>query len=201
MTKPGTYEIYLGMKKLYSVICAAIMAVGISFSAQATAADIEGVVGMNFSTIDQSGVGFRPGFHAGVRATFYIPDVVQGFYVNGAALLSLKGYKTDSINFKPFFLDIPVHAGYVYMLDERASMFIEAGPYAGIGLFGKCNGDDIFSDKVGYKRFDFGLGVRGGVVLMQRYTVSLGADFGFLKVIDGASTKPRNIQLSFGCKF
>ena len=72
------------------------MAVGISFSAQATAADIEGVVGMNFSTIDQSGVGFRPGFHAGVRATFYIPDVVQGFYVNGAALLSLKGYKLNS---------------------------------------------------------------------------------------------------------
>lgn len=189
------------MKKLYSVICAAILAVGIGFSAQATAADFESVIGMNFSTIDQSGVAFRPGFHVGGRATFYLPDVVQGFYVNSAALLSLKGYKTDSINFKPFFLDIPIHAGYLYMLDDRASMFIEAGPYVGIGLFGKCEGENVFSDKVGYKRLDFGIGVRGGVVLMQRYSVSLGADFGFLNVIDGASTKPRNIALSFGYKF
>lgn len=193
--------IKLDMKKIYSVIIAIFLASGLGLSAQGVNTDIEGVVGLNFSTIDLDGIGFRPGIHAGIRTTFYIPDVVPGFYVNAATLLSLKGYKTDSINFKPFFLDIPIHAGYKYMLDDRASMFIEAGPYVGIGLFGKCNGKNVFSDEVGYKRMDLGIGIRGGVDLFVRYSVSLGADFGFLKAIDGSSAKPRNITFSLGYKF
>ena len=48
---------------------------------------------------------------------------------------------------------------------------------------------------------DLGIGIRGVVDLFVRYSVSLGADFGFLKAIDGSSAKPRNITFSLGYKF
>ena len=190
------------MKKIYSAICVAVMAVVFSFSSQANNLEFEGVLGMNLSTINNDGIRFRPGFHAGVRAIYQIPSVTQGFYVNATTLLSFKGFKTDSISFNPFYLDIPIHAGYRYDFDERYAAFVEAGPYVGIGLFGKSQGKDIFSDEVGYKRLDVGVGLRGGLVFRQKVSISLGADFGFIEVLDRYyKAKPRNIALSFGYKF
>ncbi len=189
------------MKKIYSFVIAAAMAVVVSFSTMASSPEFEAVLGLNFSTINRYGIGFRPGFHAGFRGTWEIPSVTQGFYVNAATLLSLKGFKTDSVGYYPFFLDVPVHAGYKYEVDERFSMFIDAGPYVGIGLFGKSNGHDVFSDEVGYKRLDMGLGGRGGVEFNKRVSISLGGDFGFIKVFKTSKAKPRNVTFSVGYKF
>jgi len=189
------------MKKYYSLILTAVMAVVMVLSAQAANPQFEGVLGMNFSTINRNGISFRPGFHAGVRGIYEIPTVTQGFYVNAAALLSLKGYKNDSVSYCPFFVDVPIHAGYKYDVDDRFAMFIEAGPYMGVGLFGKCEGKNIFSEEVGYKRFDVGFGVRGGVEFIRRISVSLGGDFGFLQVKSGTSARPRNVTASVAYKF
>ena len=188
------------MKKLYSFLFTAAVAVIMSISSMASNPEFEAVIGMNFSTINREGIIFRPGFHAGVRGFYEIPSVTPGFYVNGAALLSLKGFKTDSISYYPYFIDVPIHAGYRYEVDDRFAMFIEAGPYVGIGLFGKSDGHDVFSDEVGYKRLDLGFGVRGGVIFNRKISVSLGADYGFLKAVDGFSAKPRNIMASVGYK-
>lgn len=189
------------MKKFYSLTIAAIMAALFGLSAQAVPLDFEAVAGLNFSTVNRDGINFRPGVHVGARATLPIPDVTLGFYVNAATLLSYRGFKADSISFNPVFLDIPIHAGYKYELDSRAAMFIEAGPYVGIGLFGKSEGHKVFSDEVGYRRLDIGMGVRGGIEILYRYSISLGGDFGFRGVTNDFSAKPRNITVSLGCKF
>ena len=185
------------MKKLYSVVFAALMAV-VSFSAHAETPYWEAVAGLNLSTIDRSGVDFRPGFHAGIRGTWDIPKVTDGFYVNAATLLSFRGFKMDSISYNPFFLDIPVHAGYKYAMDDRFSLFAEAGPYVGIGLFGKTEGYNVFSDEIGYKRLDVGFGLHVGIEFNNKVSVSLGGDFGFLKVADDFDYKPRNLKISVG---
>ena len=181
----------------------AVLAMGVNLSARASDSNwqLEGVAGINFATVDHDGIGFRHGFHAGLRLTREIPTVTQGFYVNAAALLSLKGFKTDSLSYNPYFLDIPVHAGYRYEIDDNIAMFAEGGPYIGIGLFGKRSGTNVFSDEVGYKRFDFGIGLRGGIQIYNRYSISVGADFGFLKVTDDFSSRPRNVIISLGYRF
>ena len=188
------------MKKFYSLFIAFLTFVLVGFSAQAETPRFEGVVGLNFSTLDKSGIKFRPGFHVGFRASYDIPQVTQGFYVNAATLVSFRGFKIDSISFNPFYLDIPIHAGYKYDMDERFALFIEAGPYFGIGLFGKAAGQNLFSDEVGFKRMDIGLGLRGGTTLNQKLSISLGSDFGFIKVSDDIPFKPRNIYVSVGYK-
>lgn len=187
------------MKKIYSILIVAL-ATMMGFSAQAGAPQWEIVAGMNVANLDASGCSSRIGFHAGVRSTFGIPNANQGFYVNAAALLSLKGCKGGGITLNPYYLDIPVHAGYKYAISESVALFGEFGPYFGIGLFGKTDGEDMFGED-GFKRFDFGLGLRAGLEFNKKVPVSIGYDFGVLDVADDVSAKTRNLTISVGYKF
>ena len=188
------------MKKIYSILIVAL-ATMMGFSAQAGAPQWEIVAGMNVANVDASGCSSRIGFHAGIRSTFGIPSVNNGFYANAGALLSLKGFKGAGITLNPFYLDIPVHAGYKYAVNDNLALFGEFGPYFGIGLFGKTDGVNVFSDEGGYKRFDFGLGLRAGLEFNQKVPVSIGYDFGVLDVADEVSAKNRNLTISVGYKF
>ena len=154
------------MKKIYSILIVAL-ATMLGFSAQAGAPQWEIVAGMNVANLDASGASSRIGFHAGVRSTFGIPSADHGFYVNAAAMLSLKGCKGGGITLNPYYLDIPVH---------------------------------MFGDG-GFKRFDFGLGLRAGLEFNQKVPVSIGYDFGVLDVADDVSAKTRNLTISVGYKF
>ena len=188
------------MKKIFSTVIVAIVAVMMSFSAQAEGAQWEVVAGMNVANVDASGASSRIGFHAGARMTLGIPSVSHGFYGNAAALLSLKGFKAVGITLNPFYLDIPVHFGYKYAVNNNLALLGEFGPYFGIGLFGQTDGEDVFGDD-GYKRFDFGLGLRAGLEFNQKVPISIGYDFGLLDINDGVSAKNRNLTLSVGYKF
>ena len=64
------------MKKFYSMVIAAIMAV-FSFSAQAEAPYMDAFAGLNFTTIDHGGVNYRVGVHLGIRGTLDMPTPLQ----------------------------------------------------------------------------------------------------------------------------
>ena len=63
------------------------------------------------------------------------------------------------------YLNIPIHIGYMMPVSKKISLFMNAGPYWGVGLFGKytmTSGDkdttiaeNIFKDYL--KRFDCGI--------------------------------------------
>ena len=130
-----------------------------------------------------------------------------------AALLTLKGAKIDggsiaTVKFNPYYLEIPVHVGYKYAVNENFALFGSVGPYLAVGLFrkdklsignaigdwadiegmesvggleGKSVSEDIFGDD-GFKRFDFGLGLKAGVEFNKKYQVALSYDFGLIDV-------------------
>lgn len=64
------------------------------------------------------------------------------------------------------YLNIPIHIGYMMPVSKKISLFMNVGPYWGVGLFGKytmTSGDkditiaeNIFKDYL--KRFDCGIG-------------------------------------------
>jgi hypothetical protein len=58
----------------------------------------------------------------------------------------------------------------------------------------------MFGDE-GFKRFDFGLGLRAGLEFNNKIPVSTGYDFGVLDVFDEVSAKTRNLTISVGYKF
>ncbi len=193
------------MKKL-SVLFAAIVACVMSLSAQGTFVP-EITVGMNVATVNQDGVTSRIGFHAGVRGDYYFSGQ-DGAYLNAGLLLSLKGYKVEADWFdetvketlNPYYLELPIHFGYKYSITDNVAVFADFGPYFAVGLFGKTEGYDVFGDD-GIKRFDMGLGLRGGVEFNNKFNVSLGYDWGMLDIIDEVKVKNRNFMLSLGYKF
>lgn len=201
------------MKKILALI--AILAIGLgSINAQDNLR--WGVAaGMNVSSLNVTGLDSRIGFHAGVKAELGLPQVAEGAYMDFGALLTLKGAKVEAgsiANFKinPYYLEIPVHIGYKYAVNEDFTLFANAGPYVAIGLFGKAKfgGDladgaesaDVFGDD-GFKRFDLGLGLKAGLEFSKKYQVSIGYDFGFIKTDSELGCKNRNLMISFGLMF
>ena len=180
-------------------------------------------VGMNSSNFSITGFDSKVGFHAGVKAEVGLPQFSDGLYLDMGALLTLKGAKVDggsaaTIKFNPYYLEIPVHLGYKYAVNENFAIFGNAGPYVAIGLFGKAKikgdliddiideygGDDnstnVFGDDA-MKRFDFGLGLKAGVEFNQKFQISIGYDWGLIENIKDSGNKNRNLMISLGFFF
>lgn len=155
----------------------------------------------------------------GVKAEVGLPQISEGVYLDMGALLTLKGAKIDggsaaSIKFNPYYLEIPVHIGYKYAVNENFAIFGNAGPYLAIGLFGKAkaegdildeyefddNSTNVFGDDA-MKRFDFGLGLKAGVEFSQKYQISIGYDWGLVENIKDSGNKNRNLMISLSCFF
>lgn len=191
----------------------------------------ETTIGLNVSNL--GGLGSRTGFHIGARAEFPLLSLAdRSTYLNTGVLLSLKGCSQDygnwgSAKVNPYYLDVPIHFGYKHAITRVVSVFAEGGPYVGIGLFGKSKiqkpanlegstpeeyDTNIFTER-GLKRFDFGLGFRIGAELWQRYSVSLGYDWGLINQYrqsesiesehfhQTSNLKNRNLTISLSYKF
>lgn len=71
-------------------------------------------------------------------------------------------------------------------LSKKVSVFVNAGPYLGIGLFGKYNmttsntnitvANNIFNDYL--KRFEYGIGGKIGIEYAKHIQLSVGYDWG-----------------------
>lgn len=181
------------------------------------------MAGMNVSKYTITGFDNRIGFHAGVKAELGLSQEASGAYMDFAALLTLKGAKIDggsiaSIKFNPYYLEVPVHVGYKYAVNDDFALFGSVGPYIAVGLFGKAKAkvdgniadlgelgtnsasENIFGDD-GLKRFDFGLGLKAGVEFSKKYQVAISYDFGLVEVAKDLGMKNRNLMLSLGYMF
>lgn len=181
------------------------------------------MAGMNVSKYTITGFDSRIGFHAGVKAELGLSQEASGAYMDFAALLTLKGAKIDggsiaSIKFNPYYLEVPVHVGYKYAVNDDFALFGSVGPYIAVGLFGKAKAkvdgniadleelgtnsasENIFGDD-GLKRFDFGLGLKAGVEFSKKYQVAISYDFGLVEVAKDLGMKNRNLMLSLGYMF
>ncbi|WP_418697225.1 porin family protein [Bacteroides sp.] len=172
-------------------------------------------LGLNSSNFSTDGFDSKIGFHAGVKAEVGLPQIAEGVYLDMGALLSLKGAKVDGgsfdIKYTPYYLEVPVHMGYKYAVNDNFAIFGNAGPYIAVGLFGKAKADgvevDNTSDNVfdedggGMNRFDFGLGLKFGVEFCRKYQVSFGYDWGLIDNADHVSNKNRNLMISLSYMF
>ena len=203
------------MKKILLLFALSLMCFS-AFSQDAVS--LEGVAGLNISQqlVGSTKTGYRPGFHVGVRANYYItnPNTMDGLYANAALLLSLKGGKVvfdsnSSTLTSPCYLEAPVHVGYMYPITGNVDLFGELGPYFAFGLFGTSKTVLVgaASSTTGYfgsstRRFDLGVGARIGARFLSQYSFSLGYDYGLARLYnDDTQSRNYNLYLSFGYDF
>ena len=126
-------------------------------------------VGLNASTITNSGLGTKVGMSFGGRAQYFLPKA-HGTYVSAGIDWSWKGASGTDVN--PYinnklitagvsgvstdskskriqqmhYLEVPIHVGFHYNLDEKFGFYGEVGPYIAVGLAGgskyKYDSDD-----------------------------------------------------------
>lgn len=157
------------------------------------------VAGMNVSKMSATGLDSKIGYQVGVRTELGLPQVANGLYLDASVLLSAKGAKMDfgdlgNQKIDANYLEIPIHIGYKYAVNNNFSVFGSFGPYFGYGLFGKTKVEELdYDDEYeliktsskydtfgndGLKRFDCGLGLNVGVEIKKTYRVVIGYDFG-----------------------
>lgn len=212
------------MKKFFTLI--AVMSSALLFSAagaKAQTATLELTMGGNFSTMNMKtpltnikfdGIGFR----MGVVGDYYIPSV-KGLYTSGGLIFSQERLKKElgksAAVYNPFYLNIPIHVGYKLQLIDEFGYFLEAGPFVGVGMFGKVtaenadkkvSSEDVFK-KDNFNRFQAGLGFKTGFLAFDHYKLSIGFDYNFVPVQKfealGLSTvsKTYNTYISVGYVF
>ena len=159
------------------------------------------------------------GFNVGVKGELGLLQASEGWFMDFSALLSSHGWKSvayydkataTSLQWKatPYYLSIPVHVGYKFRCSDKLKLFVSAGPYAGIGLFGKETltstlagksttstvSNNIFADNV-HERFDWGLGCRLGAELYGHWQLSVGYDWG-MKDTNKKNMRYRTLSIS-----
>ena len=229
------------MKKLLVVVIIAVLSIGsVNAQNSKQNLSFEGVAGLNVSNWGSLGskAGFHVGARAELALPALLDGIYTNtsllFTLKGCTQdYGDLGKATTSA----YYLELPIHIGYKYSITETVAVFGELGPYIGYGLFGnsKVKSDldydwDDYDYEYDYdidydfedfeetsktfdmsKRFDFGLGLRVGVELKKKYSVSLGYDWGLIDAykrdeFDGfidltPSMKHKNLTISLGYKF
>ena len=208
------------MKKFLPLFLVALLC-SARVSAQELRYGITGSMNVANYAMEVCGVSFEPvsriGFRAGFRMEMDAPFIYDGFYFGGEVALSAKGSKfsttlsdeTVSVTSRPYYLEIPIHIGYRYMLGSgKVGLFGSFGPYFGVGLFGtnkvvagavETTPDTFNSDDL--KRFDFGVGLRAGVCMFKHYQIYLGYDWGLINVAQADNSKLNNRNFYVGAAY
>lgn len=126
------------------------------------------------------------------------------FLQSGVGLENI-AHKEDGIdgNLNAFYAQLPIHVGYRFGLGETTSMFVQAGPTLGVGLFGSKiewhgGGSSDYFDSA--KRFDLGVGCRVGVEF-SKFQISVGTNYGVLEAFDGVGGHNLSVNLGVGYMF
>lgn len=211
------------MKKFLHLFLFVVM-LSATVSAQNVRYGIVGAVNFNSYSMETIDIAIesnsRVGFRAGLRAEIHAPFIMPGFYFDGEAVLSSKGAEYTGVSgdayvnvtSRPYYLEVPIHIGYKYMFgDGDFGVFGSFGPYFSMGLFGTdkyfAGNDtktvDTFSDS-NLKRFDFGLGLRGGLTMFDHYRLYIGYDWGLVNISqigNGVDAYNRNFYIGASYMF
>lgn len=204
------------MKKMKTLVLAALLicGVGSTYAQNREKVRLGVEAGMTVNTIKNyyNDVDRKVGFDAGLRMDVNFTDNI---YLGTGLQYMMKGVKSSGKGWESKvntgYLQIPIHVGYRYDLNETIGIFGEFGPFLAIGLNGQRKYEsgrqskdyDVFGDPdEGYaKRFDMGLGLHVGCEIIQHWQVALGYDWGLIDMYKGPGDKVRNGSLRLGVAY
>lgn len=150
--------------------------------------------------------GFQVGANLMVDASPMIPNsfarLEVKYSMKGANWEDKESNITEKI--RTHYIEIPVHYGYAWFINDGLTLMAETGPYFAFGLTGK---DRITSNKgimepkvfgriINGNRFDLGWGVQVSAMLAKNYQLHVAYDFGFINLNDNF-LQNRNLSVGF----
>lgn len=187
------------MKKFFLMAVMAIMA--ITASAQVEKGFRMGVrVNGGVSNVTGEGDKMTFGYGLGWIAEYNFSSHL--FLQSGIGLENI-AHKEEAVDgtLNAYYAQLPIHIGYRCGLGDTSSLFVQAGPTLGVGLFGSDIKWDRYSTNYFdiAKRFDLGVGGRVGVEF-SKFQISVGANYGVLDTFDGVSGY-HNLSINLGLAY
>ena len=232
------------MKKLFASIAALFVAASVTTaSAQAIMNDDSnpwrfGVqLGLNMPTFGESEYSSTIGWNMGATVLYDMQHFIPNTYLRGSVLYSRKGSAAgeltitndkDIYHFKDatyylHYLDVPLHFGYAYELNDMFCLFAETGPYLAFRFSGSQRYDvhekwnpttskfekweqcpDDMADNPGMgdlRRFDIGWGVGAGILIDKKYQLSANYDWGMCDAVPDVTGKNLNFSINLAVFF
>lgn len=171
----------------------------------------------------------KPGFHAGAYYDHVISkDRRQELLFEAGLLFDSKGatqeYTLNDYSSKHvtnlYYVDVPLYLQYRYRFRNRNKIYIGAGPYVGMGLFGKtkstyslADSEEVVEHKIKWgsdveendlKRLDYGVSARAGYHFDDGLDISASYDYGIPNIAsmgENISMKSRVLRLTLGYTF
>ena len=215
----------------------AAAALFVAVTAHAQLLDFEGMppyklgitAGANMSSFSAPRQEYAYGVQAGADLIVSASSIIPSTYGRVQLKYSMKGSKgpeewVDRVyledgqykdryqytNYRVHYLEIPIHYGYGWRMDDDWTFTGETGPYLAIGLAGTAS-EHKPTDTYAYavtnrsffkyydaSRFDFGWGVQLGVLYGQSYMLNVSYDWGFKNLTPGLL---QNNNLSVGLTY
>ncbi len=149
-------------------------------------------VGIGTLTGGGCGVGFSYGI--GWIAEY---NFASNLYLQSGVGLQNLAHTEDFIEgtLNAFYAQVPIHVGYRFPVGDTTSLFVQAGPTLGVGIFGSkirytYPMEDFLFDYNYFdyaRRFDLGVGARVGVEI-NSFQISAATNFGVLPIAEGNSS-------------
>ncbi|AEK23912.1 porin family protein [Capnocytophaga canimorsus] len=199
------------MKKFFKIALVALFGVvGYTANAQETGLSLKAGVNFNGASGDDvKGTKGVVGFHAGLGYEVGFTDI---FAFETGAYFDTRGYKVkdtgviseEKVSIYSVTVPVLAKARFEVLPDVRA--FVNAGPFANIGIMGKTKlGDKSEDVKFGNKEDEierFGYGVNFGAgVEFNKFVVGVGYDLGLNKLAENNKTYTNAFKVSVGFKF
>lgn len=153
------------------------------------------------------------GFQVGANLMVDASELIPNTFVRVETKYSMKGAQSkisylnhvQEENITTHYIEIPVHYGYAWYINDDISLMAETGPYVAMGFSGTCKikqdgvqkpNAGVFDGILNGNRFDLGWGVQGSVMIAKNYQVHVGFDYGFIN-INKHFLQNRNISVGF----
>lgn len=153
------------------------------------------------------------GFQVGANLMVDASELIPNTFARVEAKYSMKGSKSkisylnhvQEENISTHYLEIPVHYGYAWFINDDISLMAETGPYVAFGFSGTCKITQdgvkkptagVFDGILNGNRFDLGWGVQASAMIAKNYQVHVGFDYGFIN-INKHFLQNRNISVGF----
>lgn len=190
------------MKKFIAII-AALVVTTFAFNAKAQFSGIEGMppykfgvtAGFNMPWVSGSygntSYEKTAGFQLGANLMLDASELLQNTFARVEAKYSMKGAYCEVNSVKNHltlhYLEIPVHYGYAWFINDDVSVMAETGPYVALGLSSTFKAESAAgkaSSNAFGSRFDLGWGVQASVMFAKDYQLHVAYDYGFINVSD-----------------
>lgn len=160
----------------------------------------------------KSDYSMQAGFQVGLNLMVDASPIIPNTFARVETKYSMKGAysKNSAINGSSkvvsHYVEIPVHFGYAWYINDYLSIMAETGPYFAVGFSGKqtlksdVNNNynktwGIFDFRNG-NRFDMGWGLQASAMVAKNYQFSIAYDYGFINVTNDF-LQNRNLSVGF----